>query len=65
MADLYAARVPYASAWNVHRRTRHPILKLLALLLGVVSFIVLLVVGLVLLIVDIVLLPVRLILRLL
>jgi len=65
MGDLYVTRVPFGSAWNVHRRARHPILKLLALVLGLVSFVVLLVVGLVVLVVDIVLMPIRWLLRLL
>lgn len=65
MDDWYVTRVPFGSAWNMHRNARHPVLKLLALLLGVISFLVLLVVGVVVLIVDILLLPIRLLLRLL
>ena len=65
MGDWFVTRVPFDSAWNVHRQARHPILKLFAFLLGLISFVVLLVVGAVVLVVDILLLPVRLLLRLL
>ena len=65
MADLYATRLPYGSAWGIHRSVGHPILKLFAFVLAVVSLLVLLVVGLVVLVVDIILLPIRLLLRLL
>jgi hypothetical protein len=65
MGDFYATRLPYGSAWGFHRNVGHPILKLFALLAGLIAFVLLLVVGLVVLIVDIVLLPIRLLLRLL
>ena len=65
MGDFYATRLPYASAWGIHRRAGHPILKLFAFIVALISFVLLLVVGLVVLVVDILLLPIRLLLRLL
>lgn len=57
---VFTRRVPFGGVWGWHAGLRHPLLKLIGLLLAIVVTVVLVVLAVVALVIDIVLLPIRL-----